>query len=101
MTGCAALRSAIATRIRPPRPPTRGLTFILANEDDGALMSTFKKNEFFFVWATNLSYRLIGKLTAFLQLQEFSQRNQTWELRTSTFAARLFLLCSNLGLEIS
>jgi hypothetical protein len=25
------------------------------------------------------SYRLIGKLTAFLQLQEFSQRNQTWE----------------------
>jgi hypothetical protein len=34
-------------------------------------------------------YRLIGKLTAFLQLQEFSQWNQTWELRTSTFAARL------------
>jgi hypothetical protein len=34
------------------------------------------------------SYRLIGKLTAFLQLQEFSQRNQTWGLRTSTFAAR-------------
>jgi hypothetical protein len=29
------------------------------------------------------SYRLIGKLTAFLQVQEFSQRNQTWELRTS------------------
>ena len=27
--------------------------------------------------------------------------NQTWELRTSTFSARLFLLCSNLGLEIS
>ena len=25
------------------------------------------------------SYRLIGKLTAFLQLQEFSQRNQIWE----------------------
>ncbi len=47
------------------------------------------------------SYRLIGKLTAFFQLQEFSQRNQTWELRTSTFAARLFLLYSNLGLEIS
>jgi hypothetical protein len=23
------------------------------------------------------SYRLIGKLTAFLQIQEFSQRNQT------------------------
>jgi hypothetical protein len=35
------------------------------------------------------SCRLIGKLTAFLHLQEFSQRNQTWELRTSTFAARL------------
>jgi hypothetical protein len=32
------------------------------------------------------SYRLIGKLTAFLQ--EFSQRNQTWELRISNFAAR-------------
>jgi hypothetical protein len=47
------------------------------------------------------SYRLIGKLTAFLHLQEFSQRNQTWEFRTSTFAARLFLLSSNLGLEIS
>jgi hypothetical protein len=47
------------------------------------------------------SYRLLGKLTGFLQLQEFSQRNQTWELRTSTFAARLCLRCSNLGLEIS
>jgi hypothetical protein len=46
------------------------------------------------------SYRLIGKLTAFLQFQEFSQRNQTWE-DSSTFAARLFLLCSNLGLETS
>ena len=39
------------------------------------------------------SYRLIGKLTAFLQLQEFSQRQQTWGLRTSTFAARLSLDC--------
>jgi pterin-4a-carbinolamine dehydratase len=28
---------------------------------------------------------------AFLQLQEFSQRNQTWEHHPSTFAARLFL----------
>ncbi len=37
------------------------------------------------------SYRLIGKLTAFFQLQEFSQRHQTWELRTSTFVARLSL----------
>ncbi len=35
------------------------------------------------------TYRLIGKLTAFLQFQEFSQRNQTWELRAFTFAARL------------
>jgi hypothetical protein len=34
------------------------------------------------------SYRLIGKLIDFLQFQEFSQRNQTWELRTSNFAAR-------------
>jgi hypothetical protein len=33
------------------------------------------------------SYRLIGKLTAFLQFQEFSQRNQTWESRAFTFAA--------------
>ncbi len=33
------------------------------------------------------SYRFIGKLTAFLQLQEFSKRNQTWGHRTSTFAA--------------
>jgi hypothetical protein len=39
------------------------------------------------------SYRLIGKLTAFLQLQEFSQRNQTWGHRTSTFVARLSLVC--------
>jgi hypothetical protein len=35
------------------------------------------------------SYRIIGKLTDFLQFQEFSQRNQTWELRVFTFAARL------------
>jgi hypothetical protein len=35
------------------------------------------------------SYRLIGKLTAFLQLQEFSQNNQTWDLRAFTFAVRL------------
>ena len=28
-----------------------------------------------------------------LQLQEFSQRNQTWGLRTSTFVARLSLDC--------
>ncbi len=35
------------------------------------------------------SYRLIGKLTVFFQFQEFSQGNQTWEIRTCTFAARL------------
>jgi hypothetical protein len=35
------------------------------------------------------SYRLIGKLTVFLQIQEFSQRNQTWGHRTSTFSTRL------------
>ena len=35
------------------------------------------------------SYRLIGKLTAFLQLQEFSLRNQTVD--SSTSAARLSL----------
>jgi hypothetical protein len=34
------------------------------------------------------SYRLIGKLTAFLQLQEFNQCNQTWGHRTLIFAAR-------------
>ena len=42
------------------------------------------------------SYRLIGKLTAFLQLQEFSLRNLTVD--TSTSAARRSLLSSNLGL---
>ena len=35
------------------------------------------------------SYRLIGKLTAFLQLQEFCQRNQIVD--SSTTAARLSL----------
>jgi hypothetical protein len=43
------------------------------------------------------SYRLTGKLTAFSQLQEFCQRNQIVD--SSTTSARLFLLCSNLGLE--
>ena len=33
------------------------------------------------------SYRLIGKLTAFLQLQEFSQRNPT--VASSTSASRI------------
>ncbi len=54
-------------------------------------------------YITNLSefdsYRLIGKLTAFLQLQELCLRNQIVDL--STTVARLFLLDSNLGLEIS
>ena len=44
------------------------------------------------------SYRLIGKLTAFLQLQEFSQRNPT--VPSGTFAARLSLDCSNQELDI-
>ncbi len=44
------------------------------------------------------SYRLIGKLTVFLQFQEFCQSNQIVDSSTTT--ARLFLLCSNLGLEI-
>jgi hypothetical protein len=35
------------------------------------------------------SYRLIGKLTAFLQFQEFSQHNQTWVLRAFSFAVWL------------
>jgi hypothetical protein len=35
------------------------------------------------------SYRIIGKLTVFLQFQEFSERNQTWELHTFTFVVRL------------
>ena len=40
------------------------------------------------------SYRFIGKLTVFLQFQEFSQRNQIWD-HSSTFAARLSLRCLN------
>ncbi len=44
------------------------------------------------------SYRIIGKLTAFLQLQEFSLCKQI--VGSSTTAVRLFLLYSNLGLEI-
>jgi hypothetical protein len=44
------------------------------------------------------SYRIIGKLTVFFHLQEFCQRNQIVDSSTTT--ARLFLLWSNLGLEI-
>jgi hypothetical protein len=40
------------------------------------------------------SYRLIGKLTGFLQLQEFSQRNQIWD-HSSTFTTRLSFGCLN------
>jgi hypothetical protein len=43
------------------------------------------------------SYRLIGKLTAFLQFQEFIFRNLTVD--TSTSAARRSLISSNLGLS--
>jgi hypothetical protein len=46
------------------------------------------------------SYRLIGKLTAFLQLQEFSQRNLT-TVDSFTFAARLSLHCSNQESDMS
>ena len=42
------------------------------------------------------SYRLIGKLTAFLQLQEFSLRKPT--VASSTSAARLSLHSSKAGL---
>jgi hypothetical protein len=42
------------------------------------------------------SYRLIGKLTAFLQLQEFSLRNLP--VASSTSAARLSLKRSKAGL---
>jgi hypothetical protein len=48
--------------------------------------------------ATSFQKSLKKKLTAFFQLQEFCQRNQIVD--SSTTAARLFLLCSNLGLEI-
>jgi hypothetical protein len=41
-------------------------------------------------------YRLIGKLTAFLQLQEFSLRKPT--VASSTSAARLSLTSSKAGL---
>jgi hypothetical protein len=44
------------------------------------------------------SYRLIGKLTGFLQVQEFCQCNQTVDF--SSTSTRFFLLFSNLGLEI-
>ena len=42
------------------------------------------------------SYRLVGKLTAFLQLEEFSLRNVTVD--SSTSAARLSLHSSKAGL---
>ncbi len=44
------------------------------------------------------SYIFIGKLTVFLQIQEFCQRNQIVD--SSITVAWLFLLCPNLGLEI-
>jgi hypothetical protein len=42
------------------------------------------------------SYRLIGKLTAFLQLREFSQRNLA--VNSFTFAARLSFSSSKVKL---
>jgi hypothetical protein len=47
------------------------------------------------------SYSLIGKLTVFLQFQEFSQRNQTWELRAFTFATCLSWISSKCGLLLA
>ena len=44
------------------------------------------------------SYSLIGKLTVFLQIQEFCQYNQIVDSSTTT--VRFFVLSSNLGLEI-
>jgi hypothetical protein len=43
---------------------------------------------FFRATSTLISLWLIGKLTAFLQFQEFSQRNQTWELRSFSLSPR-------------
>jgi hypothetical protein len=43
------------------------------------------------------SYRIIGKLTVFFQLQEFSFRNQTVDFSTST--ARLSFHSSKSGLS--
>jgi hypothetical protein len=70
--------------------PPRGVGFM------SAIVSTSGRlhSEFIRIY----SYRLIGKLTAFLQLQEFCHHNQTVDF--STTSVRLFLLCSNLGLEI-
>ena len=70
--------------------PPRGVGFMPAiASTSGRLHSEFIRI---------LVYSLIGKLTVFLQFQEFCQRNQIVDSSTTT--ARLFLLCSNLGFEI-
>jgi hypothetical protein len=66
----------------PPSPDSHSCVFI-TNTKVRLGGSIVNLSEFY-------SYRLIGKLTAFLELQEFSQRNQIWE-HSSTFAARLSL----------
>ncbi len=70
--------------------PTRGVGFMpVIVSTSGRLHSEFIRI---------LVYSLIGKLTVFLQFQEFCQCNQIVDSSTTT--VRLFFLCSNLGLEI-
>jgi hypothetical protein len=70
--------------------PTRGVDFIpFIVSTSGRLHSEFIRILFL---------QDIGKLTDFLYRQEFCQRKQIVD--SSTTSARLFLLCSNLGLEI-
>jgi hypothetical protein len=45
------------------------------------------------------SYRLIGKLTTFLQLQEFCQSNQIVDSSTTSVCAKAVTLCINLNLD--
>ena len=64
-----------------------------------AIASTLSQADYMVNLSDFYSYRLIGKLTVFFQLQEFSLRKQT-QVASSTSVGRFFLLCSNLGLEI-
>jgi hypothetical protein len=90
-----SLNDTVADKLRKNRAdynnnPPRGVGFMPAiASTSGRLLVNL--SEFY-------SYRLIGKLTAFLQLQVFCQLNQIVD--SSTTVTRLFLLCSNLGLEI-
>jgi hypothetical protein len=72
-----------------------------SSSEDGKGRGPKKKNLTFCKLHLGTSnFRLIGKLTASLQLQEFSQRNQP-PVDSFTFAARLFLLCSNRSVAAS